>query len=35
MMLFGVLLANITKKGFMNSFEGMVRNTNYEAKKNK
>ena len=23
----------ITKKGFMNSFEGMVRNTNYEARK--
>jgi len=23
----------ITKKGFMNSFEGMIRNTNYEARK--
>ena len=25
----------ITKKGFMNSFEGMIRNTNYEARKTK
>ena len=25
--------SNITKKGFINSFEGMIRNTNYEAKK--
>ena len=27
--------SRITKKGFMNSFEGMVRNTNYEARKTK
>ena len=25
----------ITKKGFMNSFKGMIRNTNYEARKTK
>jgi len=25
----------ITKKGFMNSFEGMIRNTNYETRKTK
>ena len=25
----------ITKKGFMNSFEGMIRNTNYKARKTK
>ena len=25
--------SKITKKGFMNTFEGMVRNTNYEARK--
>ena len=25
----------ITKKGFMNSFEGMIRNTNYQARKTK
>ena len=25
--------SNITKKGFMNSFQGMVRNTNYETRK--
>ena len=27
--------SRITKKGFMNSFEGMIRNTNYEARKTK
>ena len=27
--------SNITKKGFINSFEGMIRNTNYEARKTK
>ena len=33
MILFGVLQAYITKKGFVNTLEGMLRNTNYEAKK--
>ncbi len=27
--------SRITKKGFINSFEGMIRNTNYEARKTK
>ena len=27
--------SRITKKGFMNSFEGMIRNTNYETRKTK
>ena len=27
--------SRVTKKGFMNSFEGMIRNTNYEARKTK
>ena len=27
--------SRITKKGFVNSFEGMVRNINYEARKTK
>ena len=31
MMLFGAPSTNITKKGFVNTLEGMVRNTNYEV----
>ena len=31
-MSFGILVAILPKKGFVNTLEGMIKNTNYEAK---